>query len=127
MRITFLAQPDPAKELFDAMVALTPENPFYTSAYAEAMRMGGRQVWLFALRDGDRLFSACTGFLKQGRLSRWLEIPSLPALGANERDFWEGLFRFCRRSINTCLYVNTYASNEVSIPASLDAHAEKKA
>ena len=43
----------------------SPPNPFYTSAYAEAMRMGGRQVWLFALRDSDRLFSACTGFLEQ--------------------------------------------------------------
>jgi hypothetical protein len=117
MRITFHAERDPSKELFDAMAALTPDNPFYTSAYAEAMRMGGQQVWVFALRDGDRLLSACTGFLKDGRLSRWFEIPSLPALGANERDFWEGLLKFCRRCRVSNLEVNTFASVPVRIPA----------
>ena len=118
MGIAFGAEPDPSKELFEAMVALAPENPFYTAAYAEAMRMVGHQPWMLALRDGGQWLSACTAFLKRGRLSRWLETPSLPALGENVSTFWGGLFRFCRRSRITYLNVNTYASIEASIPVS---------
>jgi hypothetical protein len=117
MPVEFHAELDPSKGLFEEMVTLAPENPFYTAAYAEARRIGGEQVWVFALREGDRLLSACTGFLKLGRKSRWFEIPSLPALGANERDFWEGLLKFCRRSWVSNLEVNTFASVSVQIPA----------
>jgi len=45
-----------------------------------------------------------------------MEIPSLPALAENMATFWDGLFRFCRRSGITHLGVNTYASPEASIP-----------
>ncbi|HKM55385.1 MAG TPA: GNAT family N-acetyltransferase [Isosphaeraceae bacterium] len=118
MPIVFQAEPDPSTDLLEAVAAMAPENPFYTPAYAAAMGMAGEQPWGLGLRDGSRWLSACTGFLKRGRISRWMEIPSLPALGANAPTFWEGLFRFCRRSGITHLNVNTYASIEASIPAS---------
>jgi len=118
MPIVFQAERDPRTDLLAEVAALAPENPFYTAAYAAAMGMSGEQPWVLALRDGDQWISACTGFLKRGRLSRWMEILSLPVLGENASTFWEGLLGFCRRSGITHLNVNTYASIEASIPAS---------
>lgn len=118
MSIVFQAESDPSTDPLEEVAALSPENPFYTPAYAAAMAAAGEQPWVLALRDGSRWLSACTGFLKRGRMSRRMEIPSLPALGRNASPFWDGFFRFCRRSGVTHLDVGTYASVEVSIPVS---------
>jgi len=118
MSIVFQAEPDPSTDLLEEVAALAPENPFYTPAYAAAMAAAGEQPWVLALRGGGQWLSACTASLKRGRLSRWMETPSLPALGENASTFWDGIFRFCRRSRITNLSVNTYASIEASIPAS---------
>jgi hypothetical protein len=117
MPMVLRAEPDPSTDLLEEMAALAPENPFYTSAYAEAMRLRGLQPWALAVQDGDRLVSACTAFLKKGRISCLIEIPSLPVLGQNAPPFWDGLFRLCRRARIGHVSVNTYASEIAEIPA----------
>jgi hypothetical protein len=118
MPIVFQAEPEPSADLLEEVAALAPENPFYTPAYATAMRMAGEQPWMMALRDGGEWLTACTGFLRRGRISCRIGIRSLPALGAHAPLFWDELLRFCRRAGVTDLETNTYASVESQIPAS---------
>ena len=54
--------------------------------------------------------------MKAGRLSRSLEIVSLPML--DDRDvFWIGLIRFCKKHRVTHLKVETFASRVTHIPS----------
>ena len=110
MPISFHVETDPSQGLLDEVAAFGPENPYYTPAYARAMEACSRHVWVLAVRDGCRLLSACTGFLQSGRMSRSLEIPSLPALAGYETIFWTGLFESCKSKRVSNLEVNTYAS-----------------
>jgi hypothetical protein len=118
MPIVFQAEPEPSTDLLEEVASLAPENPFYTPAYAAAMGMAGRQPWVLALRDGGEWLSACIGFLRWGRISRRIEICSLPTLGANASLFWDELLQFCRRAGVTHLDADTYSSLNASIPAS---------
>jgi hypothetical protein len=77
MPISFQSDTDPSQDTLEEVAALVPENPFCTPAYSRAMEVSGQQALVLALRDGCRLVSACTGFMKNGRMSRLLEIPSL--------------------------------------------------
>jgi hypothetical protein len=110
MPISFHVETGPSQGLLDEVAALDPENPYYTLAYARAMDASSRQVWVLAVRDGCCLLSACTAFLESGRMSRSLEIPSLPAPTGYEAVFWNGLFESCKSRGISNLEVNTYAS-----------------
>jgi hypothetical protein len=119
MRVEFQAEPDPSRERCLGVAARAPANPFYTSAYAEARRALGFRPWILALRQDGALVSACTAFMKAGRLSRALEIPSLPAFENNEDAgvFWNGLRDFCRRRRVSNLLAHSFASARATIPS----------
>jgi hypothetical protein len=76
--------------------------------------------------DADELEPACGAFLREGRLQRLLDIPSLPAASAGSA-FWDGLFGFCRRESVTSLELGTFCSPPgVEIPT-LGKHCARRA
>ncbi len=106
---------DPTAEAQRRLADLDPANPFHAEAYLDARReMGFRPVVISA--DGaTQTAAACAAFLKDGRLSRILEIPSLPNFAAAE-PFWEALMSFCRSTQAAELIVDTFASPATVIP-----------
>src|SRR5213083_119138 len=95
--LEFQAEPDPSEPLCAGVAALQPTNHSYTYAYVQAMRRLGCQPWVLSLREDGRMTAACTAFVTSGRLTRSLDIVSLPAPPAGDA-FWEGLLRLCRDS-----------------------------
>lgn len=112
----FHAVPEIASELCAEVAALDPRNPFYTVEYMEAMRSLATQPWLVCLRENGRILTGCPAFLRKGRLSRSLEIPSVPCLPPGDQ-FWTGLVNFCRQSHISVLSVGSFASAGAVIPA----------
>jgi hypothetical protein len=98
-----------SKQLYAALAASAPANPFYTSRYIEAKRALGFQPWVLTLRQHGQLLAVCAAFMKGSVLHRSLEIPSLPALPDSEK-FWEGLQQLCRKARIAYLVVNSSAS-----------------
>lgn len=86
-----------------------PENPFLTAEYARARRRLGES--LVMLENGAQL---CPGYLKRGRISAALEIPSLPFAPSN--SFLATVAAFCRAHRIYDTNLNTFASPELSIP-----------
>src|SRR5918911_283569 len=77
----------PPAELLETIAAEAPENPFWTPAYWDARRrLGGEIVVLTHAQDADAAVR-CPAVIRAGRLSRSLEIVSLPAL-APGHPFW---------------------------------------
>jgi hypothetical protein len=113
--LQFAVYGNPSQQLCAAAAALDPANPFYTNAYIDARRMLGYGPWLLALCKDGRITAACPSFLKSGRLSRSLEIPSLPQLPEDSSIFWNGLLDFCRRKRISHLQTNSYASTSAKI------------
>ena len=111
----FVAEPEPSKALQESVAALAPANPFLTAGYIESQRVSGAEPWIFVLRDAGTLRTGCTGFLRVGRLTRSLEIPSLPAI-PDPTAFWTGLLDHCRRTHTAYLTVNSFASPAADIP-----------
>src|SRR6185369_7059052 len=101
--------------LLEKVAALTPDNPFHTQAYIEAMRSLGLQVVVLCLIKDDEILSACPAFIRSGRLNKTLEITSLPLL-VDADVFWNGLREFCRNAGVTILEINSYASRVAEIP-----------
>jgi hypothetical protein len=72
------------------------ENPFLTRAYAEAQRQLGWTPVLF-LSDGTGASRGmCPGFLRRGRLSSSLEVPSAPDTPFEARTLSREIVRLCR-------------------------------
>jgi hypothetical protein len=102
-------------ELTARFAATARTNPFRSPAYLAYRASIGFEPWIFYLdRDGD-MATACSAFMKSGRLGRFLEIPSLPTQ-VDGTSFWNGLLAFCRKAGVTDLLVNTFASLEPTIP-----------
>ena len=119
MRVQFHADSHPSPELLRAVAATAPANPFFTTAYAESRRALGFDPWMIALRRNEGFSAACPAFVKTGRLSRTLEIPSLPAFTNSEESglFWSRLFDLCRRRGISTVTINSFASTHAAIPA----------
>ncbi len=115
MPVEFRAVTEPSRDLFEQISALAPENPFYTSSYVESVRLSGVEPFALLLESDGKILSACTAFLKSGRLNRRLEITSLPALPEGT-EFWKGLIDFCRASEISILQIETFGSSETVIP-----------
>ena len=110
----FITPTGDGEQLVD-LTSVYPTNPFYTRRYAETQRTLGLSPLAFLLRDNGQIKSGCTAFMRKGRLTRSLEIASLPAL--DHRDvFWEGVTRFCHKQRITHLKVSTFASPASQIP-----------
>ncbi|MGA2260571.1 MAG: GNAT family N-acetyltransferase [Acidobacteriota bacterium] len=113
--IEFQTVPEPDKAMFTSLSVLAPTNPFYTAEYADFRRIAGYQPWAFLLKENGRISTGCTAFLKNGVLSRSLEIASVPSFQASEA-FWAGLMEFCRRHRISDLCVNSFSSEQTRIP-----------
>ena len=110
----FFAEPL-TRERAAEIATRAPENPFATPNYAAAREVHGEQAWAFGLRDQGALSAGCVGFLHHGRVTRSLEIPSLPGV---DRDsvFWPELLSAARRLRVTDLRLGSYASSRADIP-----------
>src|SRR5918996_6463873 len=115
MQAEFFADYKADSVLLEKVAALTPDNPFHTQAYIEAMRSLGLQVVVLCLVHDGQLLSACPAFIRSGRLNKTLEITSLPLL-ADADIFWNGLREFCRSAGVTILEINSYGSRVAEIP-----------
>lgn len=114
MLSTFRAIEDPAENLLTQITSLAPENPFYTAAFVNVMRLKKYKPFIFLLEQNEQNVAGCTAFLKQGRLNRELTIISLPVIPDRE-VFWSELVRFCRSARISILEVNSFASPEADI------------
>lgn len=124
MPVQFRTVCDPSTDLLAQVSALAPENPFYTSAYVNSVRLRGVVPFALLLESDGGLISACAAFLRNGRLNRRLEITSLPALPEGS-EFWDGLVEFCRVSGISILNVETFGSPETVI-APLNGETSRK-
>src|SRR5262249_8601762 len=122
MSTHFIAVPAAEGNIVAELGALLPANPSATASLFASMRQVGYAAWVLGLRDDTSgLECGCAAFLRTGRLNRTLEIPSLPAVGA-DNSFWDGLLEFCRHHGVTKLVLNTFGSPPgVEIP-SLGTH-----
>ena len=124
MAVQFYAETEVSYERYQEVAALDPRNPFYTPNYIDARRMLGLQPWLLSIRQDDCLITGCTSFLKVGRLTKTLEIPSLCEIPEGN-TFWKGMVKFCRKSKISNLNINSFASTRVDIPALSDEFERK--
>ncbi|HTJ16933.1 MAG TPA: GNAT family N-acetyltransferase [Steroidobacteraceae bacterium] len=117
---------DPAIGRLRELSRLEPTNPFHTPEYAACRQQQGERAVLIRLAEGERIVHGCTGFLRSGRLTCSLEIPSRPALPeAAGDDFWLGLRAFCRSHGVTLAHVCSFAAKTGSIP-SFSGEASRK-
>jgi len=115
MTYQFVAECNPPDELCAQVSVLAPDNPFYTPGYVNSRRLLGYHPWLLCLYDGRRLLSGCTAFARQGRISRSVEIPSVPELGEDE-IYWRSFFRWCHKHRFSTISINSFASKKACIP-----------
>jgi hypothetical protein len=105
----FIAVPAQKSEVAE-LGALLPSNCFATASYFESMRQVGYATWVLGLKDdAGRLEYGCGAFFRTVSFGRKLEIPSLPAVGANSL-FWDGLSEFCHQHSVTMLDLGTFGS-----------------
>lgn len=121
----FVAVPAEGSVL-EELAALSPANPFATVRYFEARRNVGDAAWVLGLEnEAGALQLGCGAFLRTGRLDRGLEIPSLPAVGA-ESPFWTGLREFCRAQSVTELELGTFGSPPGTEVPTFGAHGARR-
>jgi|UniRef100_UPI00378420CA RimJ/RimL family protein N-acetyltransferase len=97
MNPVFELVPFPPDELIDSLSCLHPEDSFFTSAYSRGQSLLGFHPCLLVLKDGEETVLGCLAFLKKGRFTKSLDIPSLPDLPFDS-PFWDGLLDFCKSS-----------------------------
>lgn len=107
---------DPPRGGFAELESLFPANVFCTHAYARAMGSIGRTVCIIGVRVDGYLKTGCLATFQRGRLSRSLEITSVPPLNGAEKSFWSGLRKYCVDSQITELGVYSFGSPSASIP-----------
>jgi hypothetical protein len=112
----FVAEADPTESAISRIAETDAINPFYTYPYSAYRAASDFQPWIFKIADDDSLQSGCVCFMKRGRLSTLLDIPSLPALGGAAEAFWKGVMVHCARHRVTDLAVQSFASSEAKIP-----------
>ena len=111
----FEVVPNPGSDLCAALARTDRTNPFYTGTYVSYRRTLGDEPWAVLVRSGTELTTGCTAFYKSGRMSRSLEITSLPRLG-DAGAFWSHLRAYCKQRSVTELLVCTFASPAGAIP-----------
>jgi RimJ/RimL family protein N-acetyltransferase len=103
----------PDAVLFDWLCSQRPRDVFCTPQYAAGQELLGRKTFLFKFIEKDGHSIGCLGFLKKGRLSSELELPSVPTLD-EDSEFWAGLLQFCKKSGVWDLSVRSF--NAITIP-----------
>lgn len=94
---------------WERLEAAAPENPFLTHSYATVRQRLGEE--LVMLEAGPQL---CPAYVKRGRISANLEVPSLPF--APSDGFVSYLVHFCRRRHIYEADLYTFASRKLNIP-----------
>jgi Acetyltransferase (GNAT) domain len=97
------------------LTATETENPFCTSAYVAAMQNLGNDCWMVGTRQGEIVQGIAIALYRRGRISRTLEIPSLPE-AAEDPAFWAGIYSLCRRLRVTDLIAGTFSSPQFCLP-----------
>jgi hypothetical protein len=87
----------------------SPDNPFLTAEYALSRQHLGETALMLEHRQ-----EACLAFLRRGRVTSALEIPSLPFTPSS--DFVLGLIDFCRDRRVYDAALHTFGSPTLSIP-----------
>src|SRR5262245_56764673 len=113
---SFRAEAASSTQSTSRLSATDRTNPFYTAAYLAYQAAAGFEPWVLGVEENGEWITACSAFMKSGRLGRLLEIPSLPVLSAAD-VFWPGLRAFCQTARVSDLLVNTFASREPRIPS----------
>jgi lipid II:glycine glycyltransferase (peptidoglycan interpeptide bridge formation enzyme) len=113
--MAFFVNPDPTSEHCRELEDLVPGNPFYTAGFVSTMRSLGAEPWILGLRQDGNIVSACTAFLRRGRINRRLDIVSIPDL-ANLDIFWKGLMAHCRKVGISIVNVGSFCSTNGLIP-----------
>ncbi len=113
--VSFFVNAEPSSEDCRELEELVPGNPFYTSGFVSTMRSLGAEPWILGLRQSGKIVSACTGFLRHGRINRRLDIVSIPEL-ANLDIFWNGLAKHCRNAGISIVNAGSFCSSNGFIP-----------
>jgi len=95
---------------------LAPDNPFQTPEYLRAQETLGEEAWIFQWRENSVPERACFGYIRSGRISRTLRIPSLLSL-PGDSPFWDALRQFCAERRVTDVELATMGSPGATIPA----------
>jgi hypothetical protein len=104
------------REILHQLTKLYPENPFCTAEFFEARRQLGDSAMVIGQRERGRIVSACGAFLRTGRLNKSLEVVSVSKPPAAE-VFWPALLEHCQSLGVTELFLNSFASERVALPA----------
>jgi len=112
--LTGRAELDPSEEILQAVAEASPENPFYTMAFAHAQRLRGKRAVAF-LAMASQPIAGCTGFLSHGRIHLDLEIPSAPTADLNH-PIWTTIRKFCVDTGVTRLRIQSLGSSNKGIP-----------
>ena len=121
----FHSQWRPDDALIRGLAAANPRNPFYTPAFVAARSNSGEESLVLWRGNDESIDFGCTAFMRKGRVSRTLEIPSLPAEA--DEAFWRDVENFCRSARITDLAVESFGASRAAIPAlSLELSRRKR-
>jgi lipid II:glycine glycyltransferase (peptidoglycan interpeptide bridge formation enzyme) len=85
-------------------------NPFASTAYIAARRQLGATVLLFTHENGFAV-----GYIAGNAVSRYLEIPSAPAL-SRESPFWTSVLDYCHQRHVAELEIGSYGARAAMLP-----------
>jgi hypothetical protein len=112
--VRFEARTSPTLDQIAAIARVGPPTPFSTPAYAAARAAIGDTPCVLGLHDGADIVSGCMGFLRGGRLSRLLEITTVPFV--TQPGFWDGVRSFCQQQGVWELWVESFGAPVAEIP-----------
>jgi len=112
---TFESLISPPERVIRELTDHYPCVPFVTPEYIQACAAAGEIPCALLEREGELLSAGTIGFLRAGRLSSSLHIPTAPRLSDPGR-YWQALQWFCRRRRIWRLLVQSFASNNAVIP-----------
>lgn len=117
-----VATPDDA--LARAAAATAPDLPMLAPAFAAALSEAGERVMLLTLRDGTAVRAACYARMRQGRLTRTVEVDAWPD-GGEHPVFVRGFAEFCRRERVDVAELNTFGVARAVLPPLAGARRQR--
>ncbi len=111
----FAAFFSPRKELLSEIGRLSPDSPFNSPAYAEALASRNVSICALATVHDDRLVEGCLAVISGRPWYRRLKINSVPYL-VDSALFWQGVQRFCHERRIREIEIQTFASKSPSLP-----------
>jgi hypothetical protein len=109
MDARFAATFDPTPALISEAAETAPYNPMLAPAFLDALRRAGRRFALLTLHADNRPVTACVAIIREGRLTRTIEIDSWPE-GGNHPAFVAGALAFFRAQRADTVEISTFCS-----------------